>query len=263
MTLAILTTHIRDWEPNPVLVKELRQAMRSQALTGALMTLLALLFLASVALLAKQSALPDANPLLGRQLCRELLVIMSAVTFLFLPLYVGIRLAAERQESNVDLMFFTALAPRQIIRGKLYCGAYLALMFFSVCTPFLLFTNQLRGVDLPSIALVAVCLYGAVCLAVQAAILFACFPLHPVAKVAAGLLCSLGLVAAGVGLVALLFQLLDKGVQGSVSYWTGFATFLLLMYGGVQLFQSMSVSLLSADSRPRGYFNEVIREAAP
>jgi hypothetical protein len=45
-----------------------------------------------------------------------------------------------------------------------------------------------------------------------------------------------------------------------VTFWIGFAALMLLILGGIRLLHSMSVSLITADSRPRGYFNEIIRE---
>ena len=79
------------------------------------------------------------------------MVILAGASVFFIPLYVGIRVAVERQENNPDLLYVSTLSPARIIRGKFLCGAYMALLFFSACMPFMAFTNLLRGVDLPTV----------------------------------------------------------------------------------------------------------------
>jgi hypothetical protein len=250
----------REWEMNPVLVKELRQAVRSRILTGALLVMLALLFATSLAAFVQQSYVRIKDEQIGLTICRVLLVILMGSTFLFIPLYVGFRLAAERQEHNFDLMFITTLAPGRIVRGKLFSGAYLTVMFFSVSMPFMTFTGLLRGVDLPTIFVILSCLYGFVCLAIQLAILLACLPVHQASKILTGLLFTAGLIFAGRLLMAFFFGLLRSGVGGGANFWIGFVILMALAAAGVQTLHVMSVSTLVLDNRPRGYFNEVIRE---
>jgi len=253
----------REWELNPVLLKELRQSMRSRVLTGTLMLLLGLLFAASLVAVMRQSFVPDR--LMGLSICREMLLILMGASFLFIPLYIGFRLAAERRQSDLDLMFATTLAPGRIVRGKLLCGAYLAVLFFSVCMPFMTFSSLLRGVDLPTIFFILICLYGMVCLAVQLAILLACLPIHSISKAVAGILFIAGLIFAGWMLIAFFFNLLQSGVGGLMSglnFWIGFVMLMGLVVGGVQVLHVMSISMLVLDNRPRGYFNEVIRQEA-
>ena len=259
-----IKTHLvtwREWEWNPVLVKELRQAMRSRVLTGALMVMLALLFATAAAALLQQSFVLIKDRQIGQTICRALLMILTAASFLFIPLYIGFRLALERRESERDLMFITTLTPGRIVRGKLLCGAYLAVMFFSVCAPFMTLSSLLRGVDLPTIFLILVSLYAFVCLAIQLAILLACLPVHPVSKILTGALFVAGLTFAGWLLTIAFTSLMRDGVGiSSLHFWLGLITLLLLTAGGVRGMHAMSVSMLVLDNRPRGYFNEVIRQ---
>jgi hypothetical protein len=182
---------------------------------------------------------------------------------LFVPAYIGVRLALERRESDLDLMFVTALTPGQIIRGKLLCGAYLVGMFISVGAPFMEFTTLLRGVDLPTVILIVISLYAVACLAVQAAILFACLPVRTFVKVFSGLILA-GLLLAGFGGVMRMFlDLLGAGSGvANLNFWIGFGMFLLLILGAIRILFSMSANLIVADNLPRGYFNEVIRPGA-
>ncbi|HLP76164.1 MAG TPA: hypothetical protein VK327_04535, partial [Candidatus Paceibacterota bacterium] len=163
----------RDWEPNPVLLKELRQAVRSRVLTGALLAVLAALFLTSTVYLVRADAQSIVTEQIGKTLFRIFLVMLTVISLVFVPIYTGIRLALERNVSDLDLIFITTLRPERIIRGKLFCGAYLVAMFFSVCAPFMIFTSLLRGVDLPTIVLILVYLFVSACLATELAICFA------------------------------------------------------------------------------------------
>jgi hypothetical protein len=253
----------RQWEWNPVLLKELRQAVRSHALNGTLILLLILLLLASSSVLAMYGFSATANQQVGRAAFEVLLIVLAAASLLFVPLYTGVRLASERMESEVDLMFSTPLPTKRIVRGKLLCGAYLAAMFFSVCAPFMAFCSLLRGVDLWTIFFILICLYSVVCLAVQAAILFACLPFHWLFKLFIGLLFAGVLMLVGIGLMIFFFDMLRSGVAAILrtpGAWLGFFVCLALITAGIQLFHGMSVALIIADSRPRGYYNEVIQE---
>src|ERR1700744_534239 len=51
----------REWELNPIVIKELRQAVRSWAVTGMLLLFLAVLFIAAVGFLVTQSFSVDTN----------------------------------------------------------------------------------------------------------------------------------------------------------------------------------------------------------
>lgn len=251
----------REWEMNPVLLKELRQAVRSRILIGTLMSVLGGLFLVSVFYFVRQDLSSGGQPL-GIPVFRALLMILTAISVLFVPLFIGIRLGFERRQDDLDLMFITALSPVRIVRGKLLCGVYLVAMFFSICSPFMVFTNLLRGVDLPTIFFVLICLFSVSCLAIQVAIFVACLPLHWFFKNVSGLIFAAMLVGACLGLARLFLRLLGTGIgMQSVSFWFGFVMSLLLVAAAVGVLQLLSLSLIMADNRPRGYFDEVIKKA--
>ena len=185
-----LKTHFanwRHWEMNPVVVKELRQAVRSWAVTGTLLLFLLVLFCSAVIFFVTQSFDPSDNQRMGAQIFSTFSVILTGASLLFIPLYIGVRVAAERQESDLDLLYISTLSPARIIRGKFFCGAYVAILFFSACMPFMTFTNLLRGVDLPSVFFVLLCLFLIVCCAVQVAIFLACLPISKILKILLGL----------------------------------------------------------------------------
>ncbi len=252
----------RDLELNPVLVKELRQAVRSRVLTSAIMTLLVALFLAAVAFLVRHGFVPEEDSKLGLPVYRAFLGILTAASAFFLPLYICARLAAERREGGLDLMFITALKPEQIVTGKLLCGACLGLMFVSVCMPFMAFTNLLRGLDLPTVLFVLVCLWAVVWLELQFGILIACVPAPAPVKILVLLIYASLLAAGAAGLFLFFGMLVGSGVastMGSSHFWMGFIIFLGFVGGLIRVFYKMSVSLIINDTRPRGFYDELIR----
>jgi hypothetical protein len=142
MNLAGIKDHFsnwRQWELNPILVKELRQAVRSWAVTGVLLLFLTALFIISLGFLVFQSFNVDPDVQLGGQMFSWFSGILAVASVFFIPLYMGVRVAAERQENNPDLFYVSTLSPARIILGKFLCGAYMAVLFFSACMPFMAF----------------------------------------------------------------------------------------------------------------------------
>jgi hypothetical protein len=166
----------RRWPLNPVVIKELRQAVRSWFVTGILLLFLAVLLLVMLGYLASQTTYLSPEQGLGQEVFQVLVAILAGAGLIFIPLYTGVRLALERHETNLDLLYITTLSPGRIVRGKLMCGIYLTVLFFSACMPFIVLTNLLRGVDLPTIAWTLFLVFFCVCGAIQLAIFVACMP---------------------------------------------------------------------------------------
>jgi len=257
MTLAGAKTrllNLRQWELNPVVVKELRQAVRSWAVTGMLMFFLVVLFGAMVIFLVNQSIDIRENTQAGADIFSVFLVILAVASMLFIPLYVGVRMVAERQENNADLLYISTLSPLEIIFGKFVCGAYVIVLFFSACMPFLAFTNLLRGVDLPTIFLIMAFLFGAVCAANMLAIFIACLPVSRIFKLLLGLgqlIVSVYLVGAAVAISFEMMRLGAGSMMGAVGFWETAATVacIVAMVGG--LLFVLSVALISPPSANR------------
>src|SRR5262249_24721096 len=139
---------------NPIVVKELRQAVQSRFVVVALLLFLSLqLLILGLYLVfgygARSADMESVNA--GREGFLVLQGVLLGTCLLFIPLYAGVRLAAERSDTNVDLLFVTALKPRAIVRGKLFSAVVLVLLIFSACAPFMTFTYLLRGIDMPTI----------------------------------------------------------------------------------------------------------------
>jgi hypothetical protein len=257
MNVARLKTHFanwRDWELNPIVIKELRQSVRSWAVTGMLLMLLLLLFVVAMAVLVNQSLEVSVNEQLGGQLFRSFLVVLAGAGILFIPLYLGIRVAAERQDNNPDLLYISTLSPARIIRGKFFCGAYLALLFISACLPFMALTNLLRGVDLPTVFFLLTGLFLVICSVNLGAIFIACLPISKLLKILLSLagFCFLFTVVGSV-LTGAVF-LMASGVGSMMfrrEFWDAVVTFLTLIGAAGGLCYVLSVALISPPSANR------------
>ncbi|HUC85736.1 MAG TPA: hypothetical protein VL970_11135, partial [Candidatus Acidoferrales bacterium] len=112
----------REWELNPIVIKELRQGVRSWSVTGMLMLFLVALFLASLAFLVTESFDLNANMELGARMFSVFIAVLAGASVLFIPLYTGVRVASERLDNNPDLLYVSTLSPTRIILGKFLCS---------------------------------------------------------------------------------------------------------------------------------------------
>jgi hypothetical protein len=257
MSIAGIKNHFinwRGWELNPIVIKELRQAVRSWAVTGMLLLFLTVLFITSLIFLVTQSFDVDVNMQLGGTMFSAFMVILAGASVFFIPLYVGIRVATERQENNPDLLYVSTLSPARIIRGKFLSGAYMALLFFSACMPFMAFTNLLRGVDLPTVFFILFYLFLVVCAANMVAIFFACLPMSRPFKILLaiyGFFQSFGLI---LPLVSVSFEMMRSGVGAMMSgrdFWIGALSYVGIGLAIAGLFFALSVALISPPSSNR------------
>ena len=242
------------WEHNPVVVKELRQAVRNWFVVGVLLLLLLILFVAMVMYVLSESIGATANPTLGRSVFQLFFGILSVGSMIFIPGYTGTRFAKEREDANVDLMFITTLTPGQIIRGKILCGVILTGLFFSVFMPFMAFTYLLRGVDLPSMFVVLAMNFIVVVAMIHLAVFLACLPVSRNFKVGI----SAGTFLFGMswigGLTFSAFGMISSGVGsrlGSWDFWGPALTFLVAAALIMRVLYIAAVAMITAPSANR------------
>ncbi|HEY1789387.1 MAG TPA: hypothetical protein VGJ73_14605 [Verrucomicrobiae bacterium] len=247
-------TNWREWELNPIVVKELRQAVRSWTVTGMLLLLLTILLVASLLFFGFQAADADPDVQLGTEMFSAFAVILAIASLVFIPLYLGIRVAAERPENNPDLLYVSTLSPARIILGKFLCGAYMAVLFFSACMPFMAFTNLLRGVDLPTVFFILFYLFLTVCGVNMVAIFFGCIPASRPFKVLFaifGILVSLYMIGR---VIAYAFMFMNFGIgttMGGRDFWSTTLTAVAVEAAVTGLFYVMSVAMVSPPSSNR------------
>src|SRR6266496_2721146 len=193
---------------NPIVVKELRQAVHSRFVVAVvLMFLIIQILFLGIYLTAAGigGRLESIDFQAGRTVFTVLQAILLGTCMLFLPAYTGARLAAERSEVNTDLLFITTLQPRKIISGKLASAAILAILIFSACAPFMAFTYFLRGIDLVSIFFVVAMDFFVVLGSVHLMVFLAVIPANRVLKAFLGV----------IGFAALLL-IFGMALQGTI-----------------------------------------------
>lgn len=135
---------------NPVLVKEARQLVRSRAVVGCQWAMLAVVPAAMglVQLWANApSAAADDGRAVGLRMFAVCQGILALVCLYGVPLYVGVRMAAERtSQEGMDMLRFTGVSAQKIILGKWCSGLMVALLAGSACAPFIAACYFFRGV---------------------------------------------------------------------------------------------------------------------
>src|SRR5215207_3114397 len=146
-----------DWL-NPILVKETRQALKSFQFTATFILLLIacwMVTMGGVAIVGPRIFYAAE----GGSLMLWYYGILAFPLAVVVPYAAFRSLAAEREDNTYDLLSITALHPRQIVSGKLGSSVVQMGVFFSAITPCLAFTYLLRGIDLPTIALLIAYLF--------------------------------------------------------------------------------------------------------
>jgi hypothetical protein len=146
-----------DWL-NPILVKETRQALKSFQFTATFILLLIACWIVTM------GGFAIVGPRIkyaaeGGSLMLWYYTILAFPLAVVVPYAAFRSLASEREDNTYDLLAITTLKPRQIITGKLGSAVVQMGVFFSAITPCLAFTYLLRGIDLPTIALLLAYLF--------------------------------------------------------------------------------------------------------
>lgn len=212
-----------DDRVNPIVVKELRQAVKSRFIMGVLLLMLALLVGTLLLFVMNSANLGRTSSAEGGNLFGIFQGMLLAVCMLFVPVYLGARLTAERSSATSDLLYVTTLRPSSIVWGKLVAGMAVAGMIFAVCAPFMVVTYLLRGIDPPTILFVLALDAMVVLSASMLAIFLGALPVGWPVKI------LLGLIAGAVGFYAfvavtfmLMWELTRSGVgasMGSSDFW--------------------------------------------
>jgi hypothetical protein len=237
---------------NPIVVKELRQAVRSRFVSG-LLILLLIIQLAVVAIYVMAIPIDAESFSEGRQINSILYGILIFSCILFVPMYAGVRLAWERSETQMDLMYTTTISPGSIVRGKLFGAAAITVLIYSACMPFMTFTYLLRGVDLPMVFFLLAIGFVQVLAAAQLAIFVACIPTSRIFKVFLGLATFAVLwIWAGMGAAWMpLFSFRGGMIYGGWEWWSAVLTFIGLATLGIGLLYVLSVAMISPPSADR------------
>jgi len=137
---------------NPILVKETRQALKSRqfVVTFSLLLFASLAWTIAGSLLMMPQIyfVPSApNMLVGYYLA------LAVPMLLVVPLAAYRSLEGEIDDGTLELLSVTSLSPRQIVLGKLGSAALQMMLYFVALFPCVAYAYTLRGVDLPTLAI--------------------------------------------------------------------------------------------------------------
>ena len=133
---------------SPIVVKELRQYMRSREFVFAFS--ISLVFALAIAFYGSAQALSGSTTA-GRSTFTTLVTGLTLLGCVGLPIAAFGTLRAERLEQTLDLISLTALSPRRIVLGKLMVHGAKLTTFFAAVAPFVATSFLLGGVDFVTI----------------------------------------------------------------------------------------------------------------
>jgi hypothetical protein len=243
---------------NPIAVKETRQAVNSRLVAGFLLLFLAVQLLVMLAMIMSLEFdhSSELNLRLGREMFTFVQGILLGTCMVLIPAMSGMRLAVERSDVNVDLLFISSLTPRAVLLGKLLAAGALALLIFSACAPFMTFAYVMRGLDVPTIFVVLAADYLAVLLGTMFALFLASVPANRGLRIllGAGGFGFMGYLC--LGLLAGSAAFLHGDARANLSsweFWAGFAGITALTFGGMGLLFVWSVALISPPAANRAF----------
>lgn len=216
---------LADWVDdllNPIVVKELRQAVRGRFLAGILIFFLALqLITLGIFLLTKGISSIDlvGGESYGEDVFGILVAVLFFATVFCVPIYAAARIYSERAGDQMALFFVSTLAPHRIVAGKLASNLVLTLLLFSACLPYLSFTYYLRGIDLPTIGIALAAGLLASASAIQGTIFLASLPVSRVLRILIGLGGLSGLMVMFMTSAGVAAGLVESGAGTMLSTW--------------------------------------------
>jgi hypothetical protein len=238
---------------NPIVIKELRQAVQSRFVIGALLVyLLVNLTVIGGFIVTYEGESTELHA--GRNVFRVLHIALLGACMVIVPMYAAVRLAFERGGASLDLLYISTIKPAAIIRGKFWAAMILALLIFSTCTPFLTFTYLLRGIDLLSVFFLLATGLLATAGCITFAIFVACLHTNWFARFLLALLLLYALSMAIVGMAELAGGFTLFGVASYMGRWVFWAVTgsgVILVLSAMGMFDVFSVAMVSPRSSNR------------
>ncbi len=141
-----------DW-CSPILVKEVRQALKSRQFNWTLVLLM--IFIAIWTAFAIVSMLPGIYYFpAGGTLLSGYFFLLLIPTILVVPNSAYRSMASELEQGTFDVLTITPLSPLKIVLGKLTVAMVQSLIFFSALAPCMALSYLLRGLPIIGIAIV-------------------------------------------------------------------------------------------------------------
>jgi hypothetical protein len=143
---------------NPIVVKEVRQALKSRQFV---ITFLLLLLAAWAGSIFGVSYLGESIDYGSSAVTfyAGFLFALCAATLVIVPFSTFRSVVEERTETTLELLQITALSPVQIVRGKTYSAIVQVLVYYCAIAPFIAFTALLPGFDVVHVTFSLVMLF--------------------------------------------------------------------------------------------------------
>jgi len=131
---------------NPILLKEVRQAMRGRYFKYSFWFTLTVATLVGLSVLLVTMMNGDED-MLGPAFFIAIFACLALAAHVLVPFSAFLSMGGEWDENTWDLLVLSNLKPRQIVLGKVLSAGVQALLYYSAFGPFLVFAFLLRGVD--------------------------------------------------------------------------------------------------------------------
>lgn len=149
------TGRIGEWigeRANPLLVKEIRQSLKSrQFVFGFGLVLLACWLISVAGMLLSGGQTTMLMTASGREFFCFYYGVLSFAIFVIVPFQSFRSLIGERDQYTFELLSITTMSPGQIVRGKLSSAIAQMCLFYGAIAPFIAMTILLKGVSIPVI----------------------------------------------------------------------------------------------------------------
>lgn len=237
---------------NPIIVKELRQGLRTRIFWIFFSLMLVACLFISLGFFAAAGEATSS----GQYAFIAYFVCLGLVQFFVIPYSAYRSMARETEEETWVLLTLTGLGPRKILAGKLGSYVLQGLLYSSAAAPFLLFSYYLNGIDLPTIIASVVVAVAYQVFLVSISVSLATLAETRIVRallhfVLLGML--LPAVGIGIGVTASATELSRKLIADNL-FWFVFAlVFFFVLTTGLLLFESAAARLsLPTEEYARG-----------
>ncbi|OHB77064.1 MAG: hypothetical protein A2Z34_03690 [Planctomycetes bacterium RBG_16_59_8] len=136
---------------NPIVVKEMRQALRGRIFPIFFLIMVGVATVAFLMFVAKAESGYQSGRVsgIGKDIFVVLASILMLVSMVVVPLNGARRLAQERAQRSFELLQISTITPHKIVFGKITSCVIELILYFSAMTPFLVLSYMLGGVELP------------------------------------------------------------------------------------------------------------------
>jgi hypothetical protein len=153
---------------NPIVVKEVRQALKSRQFVSTFLLLLLVAWAGSIFGVSYLGESIDYGSS-AVTFYSGFLFALCAATLVIVPFSTFRSIVEERTETTLELLQITGLSPVQIVRGKILSAMVQVLVYYCAIAPFIAFTALLPGFDVVHVTFSLVMLFiTALCFSVIA-----------------------------------------------------------------------------------------------